>query len=299
MSNTIKLFWDPQGAELDQLADKKLVGEPSDGDTPYIRMPIRMLGIDTPETNLPGHASAVANNQKLADVATWLRAGGHGLPPGLVDHLAPRLDTGTAGVDHHQQGQDATQYFKSLLKTLLTKPDGKQRDVFVWTSRQPFDANKRLLAYLAPEYTRAERQLAQFQNRKTFNLLMLESGWAAPIIIYPNLFKNSDLRLARQAILSARAAQRGIWANPNTLLAYEFRACLKLWEKIQEQRQAGQAGRTLTIRVSDWLTRYCGDMCLQTIYEPQDYYQVPPENRFYVWPQDVRQAVADLNLMAG
>ena len=50
----LKVFYDPLGFEVDRIGKKTKSGDPADGDTPYVRMPIRMLGIDTPETNYPG-----------------------------------------------------------------------------------------------------------------------------------------------------------------------------------------------------------------------------------------------------
>ena len=39
------------------------------------------------------------------------------------------------------------------------------------------------------------------------------------------------------------------------------------------------------------------DMTTREIYFPQDYYNVAPYNRIFVWPQDVMEAVARLNLV--
>ena len=47
---TVKVFWQPQSFNLDQIGQKRLV-DISDGDTPNIRMNVRMLSIDTPETS--------------------------------------------------------------------------------------------------------------------------------------------------------------------------------------------------------------------------------------------------------
>jgi hypothetical protein len=47
---TVKIFWQPHSFNLDQIGQKRLV-DISDGDTPNIRMNVRMLSIDTPETS--------------------------------------------------------------------------------------------------------------------------------------------------------------------------------------------------------------------------------------------------------
>lgn len=63
----VKIFWDPQGFELDSVSDKRYLGPPADGDTP----------------------DAVA-------LAQWL-PGQAPVSDGLSQHLHPRLTTGQAG----------------------------------------------------------------------------------------------------------------------------------------------------------------------------------------------------------
>ena len=65
----VQIFWDPNGIELEQLGKKTKSGDPADGDTPYVRMPIRMLGIDTPETNYQG-GEATANTDRCRAQST-------------------------------------------------------------------------------------------------------------------------------------------------------------------------------------------------------------------------------------
>lgn len=49
----------------------------------------------------------------------------------------------------------------------------------------PFDTNGRLLAYLAPNYSAAERNEMTREQRSTFNLDMVRAGWAVPFVLYP------------------------------------------------------------------------------------------------------------------
>ena len=293
MADLVKIFWDPQGFELDALGAKSRAGDPSDGDTPYIRLPIRMLSIDTPETNFPGYANPEKNNEKLREVASWMEAGRYGLPRGLSAYLIPKLQTGQAGALHDAQGERAKQYFKDLLTEQLVRPTGRERSLFVLAPKQPFDSYHRLLAYLAPQYSKAELGTVEFAQRKTFNLLMLESGWAAPILIYPNLAKNRDLRLMRTGVKEAFEAKKGAWQDENLLLGYEFRACLRLWKAVQDL-PSGQN----YVSTKLWLDRYCASMTTLQIHEPADYFRVPVYDRVFVWAADVRQAVAELNLTA-
>jgi endonuclease YncB( thermonuclease family) len=48
VTDPVQVLWSPAGVSLASLGDRALV-DVSDGDTPNIRMPIRMLSVDTPE----------------------------------------------------------------------------------------------------------------------------------------------------------------------------------------------------------------------------------------------------------
>src|SRR5688500_14232001 len=48
MSEPVQIFWAPAGASMPPLGDQPLV-DVTDGDTPNLRMPVRMLSVDTPE----------------------------------------------------------------------------------------------------------------------------------------------------------------------------------------------------------------------------------------------------------
>jgi len=45
-----------------------------------------------------------------------------------------------------------------------------------------------------------------------------------------------------------------------------------------------------------WITRYCVNMVSREIFTPQRYVKVKPYDRIFIWPQDVNDAVAKLNL---
>jgi len=77
MTEPTQILWTPAGKNLPSLGAKSLV-DVSDGDTPNIRMPIRMLSIDTPEVtarSLRG-ASKVDDQFRQLDQG-WSRAGFH------------------------------------------------------------------------------------------------------------------------------------------------------------------------------------------------------------------------------
>jgi hypothetical protein len=165
--------------------------------------------------------------------------------------------------------------------------------LFIRTADAPFDANNRLLAYVAPDYSPAERRAMTRAQRATFNLDLIANGWAAPFIIYPSIPGELDLPLLVEAAADARAKPLGIWAEPMTLLGYEYRAMEKLFH-ITRRIVNGQDLPPEQAR--GWRERYCADMRSRTLHGPEDYFSTPPEYRLWIWPQDLRQAVSTLNL---
>ncbi|HHC78489.1 MAG TPA: nuclease [Flavobacteriia bacterium] len=289
--DTVKIFWDPAGVQLDYLGKKKISGTPADGDTPYIRTPIRMLGIDTPETNYPTIGSPANSDGRLTELANLLKTRNYNVDDGWIDFILPKLETTTAGTLQKQQGEDAKVFFKQLLDARLTKPNGTKRSLYIKSADEHFDSYGRLLAYIAPQYKKEELATMTVEQRATFNYDMIKSGWAAPILIYPNLPKNSDLRLARTACKNAVENKLGAWNDDNMLTGYEWRMCIKLHRAIKKL-----TGTKTYVRERDWVSRYCLDMTTQKVYYPQEYYKVQPYNRIFIWADDIREAVANLNL---
>lgn len=289
----LKIFWDPQGIELNAIGDNRLL-EVSDGDTPTISMAIRMLSIDTPEVHYPGTTKPSRHNAKFQQLAEWIQQGKAPLSDGLAAHLQPRLASGAAGTLQEEQGRAASQEFQRLLEEKLRRPSGRRRNVFLRTADQPFDQYGRLLAYVSPHYTSEELAALTRKERATFNLLLVESGWAAPMIIYPSLPSYPDLVLLCDVARDAFESRRGAWADPLTLTGYEFRMCYRLAEITEDLAN----GRKLnSAQRNGWVERYCADLTTQQIYYPQDYYKVPPYNRLFIWPKDVNAAVSRLNLL--
>lgn len=289
----VQLFWDPAGFELDTLGSQEyLEFFDHDGDTPQIAMPVRMLSIDSAEKYY-GKPTA-KYDEELGQLAMWMQEGKTPMHDRLIAYLVPKLATGQAGTLQQQHGERASQELKQLLQTKLTKPSGKKRELFLRASNEVFDDNKRLLLYIAPNYTLAERETMTRRERATFNLLMIQSGWAAPFLIYPSLPQYVDLVMFHEDAQAVAEQGRGAWADPLMLTGYEFRMCVKLYE-ITKQLVAGK--KLSTTEKYAWITRYCADMMTRELFEPQDYYQVKPWDRVFIWPKDVSEAVARLNLM--
>ena len=206
--------------------------------------------------------------------------------------MLPKLTTGKAGTLQFTQGTKAADFAKSNADQRLTKPNGEKRKLFVRTADSPFDNNARLLAYLAPNFTKQELATLTREQRSTFNLDMIRAGWAAPFIIYPSIPGELDLPLYLRTADEAVADERGIWGESATLLAYEYRAMEKLHgitKKIivDEEQPADPRG---------WRERYCVDMRSRVLFGPEDYFEVDPIYRLWLWPADARDAVGKLNL---
>ncbi len=294
--SAVQIFWDPQGFELNSIGTTTLSGPPTDGDTPYVRTSVRMLSIDTPELHYPGNTSPAKHDDKFAELANWIHEGVAPVEPDLAAYLHPKLATGTAGTLQKEQGDAAKAHFQALLDEKLTKPSGSKRSVYLRAGDEPFDQYGRLLAYMSPNYTAAELEKLSLRERATFNLMMIESGWAASLIIYPSLPKYRDLVLFQEVAKEAYAEKKGAWADPSMLAAYEFRSCYKLWETTKKLK-AGQ--KLSSAQKTGWIERYCADMTTRLIYEPQSYLRVEPYNRIFIWAEDVTEAVAKMSLVAG
>ncbi len=289
----VNIFWDPKGFKLDALGTKKYL-RATDGDTPYVSMSIRMLSIDTPEVHYPGNQKPSKQDEKLAQLADWIQAGEAPVNRGLAQHLRPKLATGKAGTLQESQGVSATAKFKELLDEKLTRPSGSKRRVFLRAADQPFDHYGRLLAYMAPSYNSTELASMTRKERATFNLLMVESGWAATFPIYPSIPRYADLVMLQEVAKDAYDNKKGAWADPEMLTGYEFRMCVRLYEVTKKL----VAGKKLSSKERyGWITRYCVDMTTREIFYPQNYYKVTPDNRIFIWPVDVAEAVGRMNLL--
>ena len=289
----VKIFWDPIGFELDTLGDKKYL-KTTDGDTPSISTPIRMLSIDTPEVHYPDNKPPSTQDNNLAQLAGWIQEGKAAIDKDLGAYLHPRLATGVAGTLHEEQGKKATKQFEELLEKKLTLPDGNKRNVFLWAADEHFDQYGRLLAYMAPNYSAKQLATMSRRDRATFNLLMVESGWAASFPIYPSIPGYLDLVLLQEMAKNAYDNKNGAWSDPMALTGYEYRMCVRLFEITRDLL----AGKKLSSKErNSWIERFCVDMTTKEIFYPQDYHKVAPYNRIFIWPEDVSEAVGKMNLV--
>jgi hypothetical protein len=193
MIDAVQILWSPSGVTLSALDPLELV-DVTDGETANIRMPVRMLSVDTSEVTARTGQRAKAIDQEFAQLAEWIGQGRAPISRPLAKVLLPKLATGRAGSLQLQQGRDASAFAKQRFQECLTRPDGSKRKLFIRMADSPFDDNGRLLAYVAPNYTEKERRTLTRAQRATFNLDLVEAGHAAPLSSTPRSPANSTCR---------------------------------------------------------------------------------------------------------
>ena len=289
-----QILWTPAGVNLPSLGSRSLV-DISDGDTPNIRMPIRMLSIDTPEVTAKSPAGAAAVDARFNQLAEWIRSGLAPVSAGFREHILPRLESAAAGTLQFDQGKKASGFHKEIVELRLTRPgSGRKRNVFLRSSESPFDKYGRLLAYVAPYYSGKERRGLSRRERATFNLDMVAGGWAAPFLIFPNLPGELDLPLFLEAAVEAREEGKGQYQDDLSLPGYEYRMCEKLYRITKKIADGEELSYTDRIK---WRSRYCADMRDRRLFGPESYFHIPEPYRLWIWPDDVQQAIGMLNLI--
>jgi len=252
----------------------------TDGDTPILDLPLRMLGMDAPEYHYGG-AGESKPDKFDAGMAAFLNGSGKSLDAELKKHLKKRL-TSKPCTRQIRAGKAAFEHFEKIAGERLDRGVGKNgkplvpRKIFLMASAEVFDRYGRLLAYVNASYEKKERETIPAKDRPTFNLQMMEDGHAVSLLIYPNIPKPADLDLVRAAVEHARNTPLGFWKDgEKVLLAYEFRWIV---DTIVGKRNGPD--------------RYCADVTTARLYPPQQYYLVPPENRLFFYPEHVGKATA-------
>ena len=291
MIDDIGILWKPTGFSMPSLGTYALA-DVSDGDTPNIRMPVRMLSVDTPEVTANSHASARNVDAQFQQLGTWIRNGTAPVSQRFGNYLLPKLE-GKAGTRHFDQGKEASLWFKGRIEKRLARPSGRRRRLFIRTADSPFDAHGRLLAYVAPNYSKKDLRTMSRRERATFNLDLVESGHAAPFILFPSIPGELDLPLFLEAAVDAMDKRRGQYADCLHLTGYEYRMCEKLYrvaKKLADGKDVSAGDRI------GWRSRYAFDLRDRVLYGPEDYMDVSPPYRIWLWPDDVQRAIGALNL---
>jgi hypothetical protein len=119
MIDLLQVLWSPAGASLPSLGARALV-DVTDGDTPNVRMPIRMLSVDTPEVTARTEQRAKAVDAEFAQLAEWIEQGRAPISAALAEFLAPKLATGSAGRLQREHGMAASAFAKQNIETRLS-----------------------------------------------------------------------------------------------------------------------------------------------------------------------------------
>ncbi|MGW2787663.1 hypothetical protein ACWC3X_41830 [Streptomyces populi] len=260
----------------------------TDGDTPDIAMPVRMVSTDTPETHYGGapttaQATLERTKQRLQD-GTY-----DALPQDLRDYLVSRI-TADAVERHQAAGRAAAEAHKATVTDRLARPDGSQRKMAVIATGELLEDHEGLLAYTAPWFAGSASDPLPPRDdprRRTFDVDMVALGWAATFLIYPSIPSAKELNLLLEDAGSAWVQQRGVWAQfgQDLLLGYEYRACIKLGAaELADQADA----------IDQAYQRVCVDLRTLTETGLYGYYRIPPQHRLWIWATDLEQARRDL-----
>ena len=221
----------------------------SDGDSSYVtgsfeNTLVRLTGIDAFEVRgLSLH--------HLERSGFLLRLDKH-----LREYLEPKLTTESIRT-HKNLGFQARDYFESILEEELT----------MTFEKEVFDRYERALVYLSAE-----------DSEDTYNLNLVETGYALPYFIYPNAVSpdvegewNYDaMQKMRDTAGKAKESNLGIWEYiDDVLLPMEL--------------------RFLTRR--ELPAKYCANLENNYLYAPQQYFWVPILDRLFFYPKDVLLAV--------
>jgi endonuclease YncB( thermonuclease family) len=294
MVEKTQILWTTAGKNLPSLGSRSLV-DVSDGDTPNIRMPIRMLSIDTPEVTAKSTDGAVTVDNDFNQLAEWIRDGIAPVSNDFRDYILPKLENTDVGTLQFAQGKNASAFYKQKIDERLTRPtSGKRRNLFIRSPESPFDNYGRLLAYVAPSYSKKERRDTSRRERATFNLNMIESGWAAPFILFPNIPGELDLPLFLELAVSAKEERKGQYQDNLSLPGYEYRMCEKLYNITKKVVSGASLSYPEQLR---WRTRYCADMRDRKLFGPENYFSIPEPYRIWLWADDVQRAISMLNLV--
>lgn len=274
------------------VSPKKDIGGP-DGDTIKIEQPIRMVSCDTPEKEKP-FGNATTTQPKLEKAKLHLQNGAFPLiPKGLIKYLTDRI-TKDAAKKHINAGKDASAHFENVKNKALNKAGGTRRKVGVLPSGEVIDRNGRMLAYIMTYF---EKPLPPKNDplRKTYNLVMVEDGWAVFFPIWPSLPTDpKDFEVIYTAAKKAWNSKKGMWNKygKNLLLPYEYRLLMKLSVEITAKKTAKD--------ITDGaFQRLCVDLRNMKLVGKFDFYKVPPCHRFWIWETDWKKNKTQIKSILG
>ncbi len=260
-----------------------------DGDTVNIDQSVRMVSIDTPESHFGG--SAPTAQATLDRARQRLEAGDYeAIGQRLRDYLIARL-TPDAAQRHLGAGARAgAECAKFRAEQLVIDPVSGVGKVGVLVTGEVIEENGRLLAYVTPWLNRPLPP-PEDPKRRTFNLQLVETGWAVLFLIYPSLPRDADLRRAVHAAQAAWDNKLGAWDEfgEDLLLGYEYRACIKLGEPDKPDKP-GELPVAPQGRVDAAFRRVCVDLRTREIAGRFGYHRIEPPYRLWFWQDDLATA---------
>jgi endonuclease YncB( thermonuclease family) len=263
-----------------KVSPKKDIGAP-DGDTLKIEQAVRMVSCDTPEKEKP-FGKAATTQPKLEKAKQRLQSGFFpGLPAGLIKYLADKVNN-TAADRHIKAGKQASDEFEKIKNKALNMPGGKRRKVGILPSGEVIDSNGRMLAYILTYFEKKELPAKNDPKRNTYNLAMVENGWAAFFPVWPSLPNDTkDFDKIYKAAIKAWKSKKGMWNKfgSNLLLPYEYRLMMKL----SVNPTSTKTPKTI---VDTAFQRLCVDLRKMKLVGKFDFYKVPPGDRLWIWERD-------------
>ncbi|MTH97033.1 thermonuclease family protein [Roseibium sp. RKSG952] len=268
----------------------------NDGDTINVasksNFPVRFLGIDTPEISFIAPGS---NDFQKTDAPVFQAllaapfAPGSGGRQGFSNALCDYIETkaaADAAVNHHHWAERAEDRLEAFVDADLQEIGGDRETFQFFTAfaYEALDFYGRLLCYL----NLGQPDVPSGTRKSSYNERMLETGFASPYFIFPNvdpfrakgspveavlkagspqsiLTNAPRLRAARQSVKDARTAQLGIFNAIDPLIfdAFELRFLARHKPPAR------------------WLIDLAGDD--RVLFHPQTYYLVPnSEDRLWV-----------------
>ncbi|MGW5220859.1 hypothetical protein ACWEQA_23625 [Nocardia sp. NPDC004085] len=111
MIDAVQVLWSPAGMTMRPW--ERWPWSMSPTATPSIRMPVRMLSVDTPEVTAHTTAGAERVDENFSQLAQWIdERGDLPISDRYAEYLLPKIRTRRAGTLQFEQGSFASQFAK-------------------------------------------------------------------------------------------------------------------------------------------------------------------------------------------
>ncbi len=288
---------------------RPIEGSVKDGDTLAMKSEIRLVGIDTPETKFSLKETAKFDNLIILSnpkIKSFLRR----VSPALRDYLKPKIENndGNVGTNQLKCGKQATAAFTSIVTKIMHH---NATNLILMTSVEVTDRYGRLIGYVNRKKAKKTGEVLaeSLSFEKSFNLRMLETGYAFMYLIYPNLVveKEEESRNISITDAAASAAESRIPDIEKPLIkaiVKNFKKAVSSGKGLFPLKDASKSDVFLDpfefrylARIFDaWSSnskgpdRLCADMVSGKLYPADKYFEVPKENRLFFDKKDKKIA---------